>query len=338
MKDNPLISIYMPTWNRQQLAIRAIKSVLRQDYSNWEMIIVDDCSTSWEQLQQYVTALNDPRITYIHNDINSGACAVRNQAIMLAQGEYITGIDDDDEWTPNRLSVFLAHKQQLVTHAFLYANDYVCQGEVYSQPASLPLYPKSPYSRRLFYKRNIIGNQVFTWAWRFKECLFDTELKAAQDYDIFLRMVVEYGEPWKVEEATQILHINHGEMQITSSPKKFSGYFHFYRKHKDKFDRASKKYQLFTLYQIRNKRMTWRTLLTLLSVRNGKRLADGIRGAKDAGRSARQQLEFTPVLHGSRLSRCSFLFGVAQKERPQQSVGGPAAGAVSHYHRMLFRL
>lgn len=132
MKDNPLISIYMPTWNRQQLAIRAIKSVLRQDYNNWEMIIVDDCSTSWEQLQQYVTALNDPRITYIHNDINSGACAVRNQAIMLAQGEYITGIDDDDEWTPNRLSVFLAHKQQLVTHAFLYANDYVCQGEVYS--------------------------------------------------------------------------------------------------------------------------------------------------------------------------------------------------------------
>ncbi|SQB29138.1 putative glycosyl transferase [Citrobacter koseri] len=38
--DNPLISIYMPTWNRQQLAIRAIKSVLRQDYTHWEMIIV----------------------------------------------------------------------------------------------------------------------------------------------------------------------------------------------------------------------------------------------------------------------------------------------------------
>ncbi len=104
------------------------------------------------------------------------------------------------------------------------------------QPAAVS---EIPYSRRLFYKRNIIGNQVLP-ARRFKACLFDTELKAAQDYDIFLRMVVEYGEPWKVEEATQILHINHGEMQITSSPKKFSGYFHFYRKHKDKFDRASK--------------------------------------------------------------------------------------------------
>ncbi len=41
---------------------------------------------------------------------------------------------------------------------------------------------------------------------------------------------------------------------------------------------CQQKYQLFTLYQIRNKRMTWRTLLTLLSVRNGKRLADGIQG------------------------------------------------------------
>lgn len=100
-------------------------------------------------------------------------------------------------------------------------------------------------------------------------------------------MVVEYGEPWKVEEATQILHINHGEMQITSSPKKFSGYFHFYRKHKDKFDRASRKYQLFTLYQIRNKRMNWRTLLTLLSIRNGKRLADGLRGNNVSGRLPR---------------------------------------------------
>ena len=179
--QRPLVSIYMPTWNRQQLAIRAIKSVLRQDYDNWELIIVDDCSSSYEQLQKFVTELNDPRVMYTHNPINSGACAVRNQAIMQAKGQYLTGIDDDDEWTPNRLSVFLSHKEQLVTHAFLYANDYVCQGEVYSQPASLPLYPKSPYSRRLFYKRNIIGNQVFTWAWRFKECLFDTELKARRE-------------------------------------------------------------------------------------------------------------------------------------------------------------
>ena len=111
--ERPLISIYMPTWNRQQLAIRAIKSVLRQDYTHWELIIVDDCSTAFEQLQSYVAELNDPRVTYTRNAFNSGACAVRNQAIMQAKGEFITGIDDDDEWTPDRLSVFLEHKHQL---------------------------------------------------------------------------------------------------------------------------------------------------------------------------------------------------------------------------------
>lgn len=85
-QDNPLISIYMPTRNRQQLAIRAIKSVLRQDYTHWEMIIVDDCSSAYEQLQQFVEGLNDPRVRYTHNDVNSGACAVRNQAILQAKG------------------------------------------------------------------------------------------------------------------------------------------------------------------------------------------------------------------------------------------------------------
>ncbi|STQ60638.1 putative glycosyl transferase WcaA [Pseudescherichia vulneris] len=65
----PTISIYMPTWNRQQLAIRAIKSVLRQDYPHWEMIVVDDCSSNFEQLEQYVADLNDPRVTYVRNGV-----------------------------------------------------------------------------------------------------------------------------------------------------------------------------------------------------------------------------------------------------------------------------
>lgn len=274
----PLISIYMPTWNRQQLAIRAIKSVLRQDYDNWEMLIVDDCSAAYEQLQQFVDELGDPRVRYIRNDFNSGACSVRNQAILMSGGEFITGIDDDDEWMPNRLSSFLEHKHHLSAHSFLYANDYVCEGQVYAQPSSLPVYPKRPFTRQRFFKKNIVGNQVFTFSERFRNCQFDIKLAAAQDHDAFIRMVDSWGTPWKVEEATQILHINHGGMRITQSTKKFSGYFNFYKKHKNKFDRASKKYQLFSLYVIRNKKMSFRTQLALLSLRNSKRLVDSLRG------------------------------------------------------------
>ncbi len=84
--ETPLISIYMPTRNRQQLAIRAIKSVLRQDYRHWEMIIVDDCSSSYQQLQQFVEELNDPRVRYTHNAGNTGACAVRNEPLCRRKG------------------------------------------------------------------------------------------------------------------------------------------------------------------------------------------------------------------------------------------------------------
>jgi hypothetical protein len=57
--------------------------------------------------------------------------------------------------------------------------------------------------------------------------------------------------------ATQILYVNHGEVRITASRKKFSGYFSFYKKHSSKFDKSSKKYQLFTLYYIRKKPMSF---------------------------------------------------------------------------------
>ncbi|VDZ78086.1 glycosyl transferase [Salmonella bongori] len=70
--------------NRQQLAIRAIKSVLRQDYAHWEMIIVDDCSSAYEQLQQFVEGLNDPRVHYTHNES-------KYRCLRGAQSGYCTG-------------------------------------------------------------------------------------------------------------------------------------------------------------------------------------------------------------------------------------------------------
>ncbi len=223
------------------------------DYNNWEMIIVDDCSTSGNNYNStsppstirasltFTTTLTAERARYVTSDY-AGA------------REYITGIDDDDEWIPNRLSVFLAHKQQLVTHAFCTLTTTfagrslfpTCKLAAVSQIAVFTACFTNAISLAI---RSLPGVA-------FQRVLFDTELKAAQDYDIFLRMVVEYGEPWKVEEATQILHINHGEMQITSSPKKFSDTSTFTASTKTNSTAPAKKYQLFTLYQIRNKRMT----------------------------------------------------------------------------------
>nr|EIV2480417.1 colanic acid biosynthesis glycosyltransferase WcaA [Klebsiella aerogenes] len=267
----PLISVYMPTWNRETLTIRAIQSVLKQDYEHWELIIIDDFSSSFEQLQTYITELNDPRITYIRNEFNSGACAVRNQAIRMARGYLITGLDDDDEWLPTRLSSFLAYQHKLQQHGFLYANDYICDSTGYHRSDELQVYPKPIYKKNLFDKRNIIGNQMLTLTSRMQQVLFDESLTAAQDYDAFYRLAETYGDPFKLDAITQVLYVNHGEVRITCSGRKFAGYLNFYRKHKAKLDVSSKKYQLFTLYYIRNKKMGLQTLMKLMTLRNLKR-------------------------------------------------------------------
>lgn len=271
LSSRPLISVYMPTWNRETLTIRAIQSVLKQDYTHWELIIIDDFSSSFDQLQAYIVDLNDPRITYIRNEFNSGACAVRNQAIRMAKGYLITGLDDDDEWLPTRLSSFLACQHKLQQHSFLYADDYLCDSTGYHHPDELQVYPKPPYKKNLFDKRNIIGNQMLTLTSRMKQVLFDERLSAAQDYDAFYRLAENYGDPFKLDVITQVLYVNHGEVRITCSGRKFKGYLDFYRKHKAKLDVSSKKYQLFTLYYIRNKKMRPQTLMKLMTLRNLKR-------------------------------------------------------------------
>jgi len=271
LSSQPLISVYMPTWNRETLTIRAIQSVLKQDYAHWELIIIDDFSSSFQQLQAFITDLNDPRITYIRNEFNSGACAVRNQAIKIARGDLITGLDDDDEWLPTRLSSFLSFQYKLEQHGFLYANDYICDSRGYHHISELQTYPKPAYRKSLFDKRNIIGNQMLTLTDRMRQTLFDERLSAAQDYDAFYRLAEKYGAPFKLDDITQVLYVNHGEARITCSGRKFAGYLDFYRKHKSKLNASSKKYQLFTLYYIRNKKMSLRTLIKLITLRNLKR-------------------------------------------------------------------
>ena len=95
---NKLVSIITPTYNCAAFIAETIESVKTQSYVNWEMIIVDDCSTdnTHEIVQKY--AQNDHRIRYFCLQHNSGAAVARNEAIKLAQGRWIAFLDSDDLW------------------------------------------------------------------------------------------------------------------------------------------------------------------------------------------------------------------------------------------------
>ena len=97
----PLVSIMMPAYNAGKYIGRAIESVLAQTYENWELIIVDDCST--DNTYEIAASYKDPRIRIFRNDVNIGPGPSRNEAIKYSRGEWLAYLDADDIWLPQRL-------------------------------------------------------------------------------------------------------------------------------------------------------------------------------------------------------------------------------------------
>ena len=92
-----LVSIIMPSWNTAKFIAESIQCVIEQTYQNWELLIVDDCST--DNTDEVVEPfLKDTRIKYLHNEKNSGAALTRNKAMREGQGEWIDFLDSDGLW------------------------------------------------------------------------------------------------------------------------------------------------------------------------------------------------------------------------------------------------
>lgn len=102
---NNLVSIIMPLYNSGKFIEQSIKSVLTQTYKDWELIIIDDCSSdnSNDIVKKYIK--KDNRIKFIKLDKNSGASIARNEGIKIAKGRYITFLDSDDLWLPHKLEI-----------------------------------------------------------------------------------------------------------------------------------------------------------------------------------------------------------------------------------------
>ena len=98
------VSIITPNFNGAKYIEKAINSVIKQTYMNWELLIIDDCSTdeSIKIISKYL--LKEPRIKLIRNNENVGPALSRNKGIEKADGRYIAFLDSDDVWYENKLS------------------------------------------------------------------------------------------------------------------------------------------------------------------------------------------------------------------------------------------
>jgi glycosyltransferase involved in cell wall biosynthesis len=177
---NPLVTVYIPTYNRVELLKRAVESVRQQTYQNLEIIIVDDCSK--DGTHEYLEEINkkDSRVRYFIKDQNSGACVSRNIAIEKAKGEYITGLDDDDYFYKNRIKLFIDNVYELENYSFLCSRyTYLTQkGKIVSLIERTK--PKKIDAKDLL-TFNYVGNQIFCKTKLLKEHNFNNEIQAWQD-------------------------------------------------------------------------------------------------------------------------------------------------------------
>ena len=101
---NDLVSVIMPMYNAERFIKYAITSVISQSYTNWELLIIDDCSkdNSAKIVKEYTGI--DNRIYYLKTETSSGSpCIPRNIGIQKSRGRYIAFLDSDDVWLPNKL-------------------------------------------------------------------------------------------------------------------------------------------------------------------------------------------------------------------------------------------
>jgi glycosyltransferase involved in cell wall biosynthesis len=247
-----LVTVYIPTKNRLQLLQRAVNSVLSQTHRNIELIIVSDGST--DGTCDYVNGLQGPRLVkLIHNDTSIGACAARNQAIEIATGDFITGLDDDDIFLPHRLEKFLSEwlrlEQKGEHFSCLFDRRIVNVGEqVWLWDKEALVAPEQ------IVKTNAVGNQVFTTPQRMKDAgSFDADMPAWQDWDMWVRLIKTAGPAHSIQANTYVMDISHEFERITqrSSEKILRAARMFYRKHCSHDDLAGLLYSLVGYQQVR---------------------------------------------------------------------------------------
>ena len=106
-----LVSIITPAFNSASFLAATIASVQAQTHGNWEMLIVDDCSSDNTVAIAENAAVSDPRVRLIRQSKNGGPAAARNAALEAAQGRWIAFLDSDDLWLPDKLEMQLAFHQ-----------------------------------------------------------------------------------------------------------------------------------------------------------------------------------------------------------------------------------
>lgn len=228
-----LVSVYMPTRNRVHLLERALNSVLHQTYSPIEVIVVDDGSTDGTAELLADLQSRHANLSSIRHETSKGAPAARNSAIAAARGEFITGLDDDDEFTADRIGSFVADWQARQARGEVFSALYA-QDIISSRDGRWTTRKPARVDWQTLWSSNRIANQVFTRRSNLQAIgMFDTALPMWQDLECWIRLTSAFGPAVLTDRVSQIIHIDASSERISSRGKDrlWQTYAHVVDKH-----------------------------------------------------------------------------------------------------------
>ena len=233
MQTQPAVSVIIPTYNRDHLVGRTIRSVLSQTLQDFELLVVDDGSS--DHTEEVVCSFKDPRIRYLRHGVNRGAPASRNTGIKVARAQYLAFLDDDVQAMPEKLERQLevirrpGNEDVAVVLCGAARQDRTrvieviprLSGWVYEQLLSHRVHCSST-SAILVNKKLFAG-----------PTLFDESLPSHQDYD-FLVGLARGGRVLMVRDPL-VLTLEHGGDKISTPPRRLKGYLRLHEKYSAEF-------------------------------------------------------------------------------------------------------
>lgn len=229
MNDEVGISVVVTTYGRANRIEKCIESIVKQKYKNYEIIIVDDNGKETEnqkntekKLKKYKEILRE-KMKYIINEINLGANKSRNIGIQNSKNDYISFLDDDDEYTEERLEevnkILKQNEYDLIYTGALMIDEKKCREKyryVVSEKENVEL-------RKQILVSNFIGSNSFVVLKKKKVIeigYYDEVLKAAQDWDLWIRIIFNEGKVYGIDKPLVRYYINSDLTRISNNLEK----------------------------------------------------------------------------------------------------------------------
>lgn len=254
-EDKMLVSVVIPTYKRTvEYVSKAVESVINQTYQNVEIIVIDDSTSAYEkqkETEDYFASLNMSNVIYLQNEENLGGSLTRNRGIETAHGDYITFLDDDDEYLPEKIEKqlnFMLEKgcDMAFTDLAIYTPDGTMVD--YREYSGIKSFDND-YLLRYHLTRHMTGTPTFMFkAEKLREIGGFDVVKVGQEFHLMLKAILGNLKIDYMPEC-YVKAYRHPDGGISGGANKIKGEKALFEFKKQFFDRLTKKEVRFVRFR-----------------------------------------------------------------------------------------